>query len=108
MVQREAVPVFHCHQAVEKLLKAYLVEQDREAKKIHDLTTLRTEIKIDIPGEYVDIIDELQPHYLIPRYPDLPFSPQFSFTYNKKSTEDIFKKTRKLFIWLEKKLMQKK
>ncbi|OGL65420.1 hypothetical protein A3B21_01775 [Candidatus Uhrbacteria bacterium RIFCSPLOWO2_01_FULL_47_24] len=102
------VVVFHCHQSIEKILKAHLVEQDLEVKKIHDLTALRTATKLEIPEKFVQFIDELQPHYLIPRYPDLPFAPKFSFTYNRKNAEDILNKTKELFIWIENALMQKK
>ena len=31
---------FHCQQAIEKWLKAYLVKQGEEIRKIHDLTAL--------------------------------------------------------------------
>ncbi len=31
---------FHCQQAVEKWLKAYLIKQGEELRKIHDLTAL--------------------------------------------------------------------
>ena len=31
---------FHCQQAIEKWLKAYLIEHDEEIRKIHDLTAL--------------------------------------------------------------------
>ena len=102
------VAVFHCHQAIEKILKAHLVEQDQEVKKIHDLTTLRASTKLSIPEKLIGYIDELQPHYLIPRYPDLPFTPKFSFTYNRKNVDSIFKRTQEVFIWLTNELTQKK
>jgi len=31
---------FHCHQAIEKWLEAYLIKQGEELRKIHDLTAL--------------------------------------------------------------------
>lgn len=102
------VVVFHCHQAIEKILKAYLIEENHEIKKIHDVITLRTLAKIEIPENYQKYIDELHPHYLIPRYPDLPFAPTFSFTYNQKNVRQIYRNTKKVFIWLTKKLTQKK
>lgn len=102
------IAVFHCHQAVEKILKAHLVEQDKEIKKIHDLTVLRVTTGLTIPEKLVRHIDELQPHYLIPRYPDLPFIPKFAFTYNRENAEKIFLKTKELFVWIEGALVQKK
>ena len=36
---------FHCQQAIEKWLKAYLINQGEEVRKIHDLTALVLDCK---------------------------------------------------------------
>jgi HEPN domain-containing protein len=36
---------FHCQQAIEKYLKAYLSEHDKEVRKTHDLLSLYSEVK---------------------------------------------------------------
>lgn len=102
------IAVFHCHQAIEKILKAHLVEQDKEVPKIHDLTRLRVLSHLQFSVAQETMIDELQPHYLLPRYPDLPFASQFSYTYNHKNTHTLLTKTKKLFVWLETMLVKKK
>lgn len=102
------IAVFHCHQAIEKILKAYIVEQDKEVKKSHDLTQLRALTGLPITERLVQFIDELQPHYLIPRYPDLPFKSSFTFTYNRPNVQKILKQTQEIFLWLEQELTQKR
>ena len=101
------VAIFHCHQAVEKILKAHLVEQDQEVKKSHDLTALRVSTGLFIPEHIQQHIDELQPHYLIPRYPDFPFMPEFSFRYNRSNARTILDHTQTIVLWLEHAFKQK-
>jgi len=102
------IAVFHCHQAIEKLLKAHFIEQDKEVRKNHDLIQLRTEINLEFPKELSVIIENLHPHYLLPRYPDLAFRPAFSFSYTRSNTRKILSDTSKLFLWLERLLKKKK
>lgn len=102
------IAVFHCHQAIEKILKAYLVERDIAVTKTHDLSYLHAKVGLDLPVAMSDFIARLNPHYLLPRYPDLPFSSSFSFTYNRKNVLTIITETHTLFLWLEKRLSMKK
>lgn len=91
--------VMHCHQAVEKLLKAVIVKQEKEIKNIHDLTRLLEELDIDVPRELSEYVDELNPHYHTPRYPDLP-SRGPSFSYNKEIALYHISRTKELFVWI--------
>jgi len=102
------ITVFHCHQAIEKILKAYLIENDIPLHKTHDLTYLRSASRIKFPSKWIFFIDTLNPHYLYPRYPDLPFRPSFTFTYNRQNVLSILGKTEKLYLWLEKKITPQK
>lgn len=102
------ISVFHCHQAVEKISKAFLLERKGDAPRIHDITRLRVLTGLHIPDDIVEAIDTLQPHYLIPRYPDMPFDPSFSFTYNKENTTHILNLTKKVFVWINNQLEPKK
>ena len=62
---------FHCQQAVEKYLKAFLTFKKIEFKKIHDLTVLsKLAIKeIKNIGNYSDDLKLLNAYYIESRYP---------------------------------------
>lgn len=47
---------FHCQQAIEKWLKAYLIKQGEELRKIHDLTALVIDCE-----KYDPTFQELEP-----------------------------------------------
>jgi HEPN domain-containing protein len=61
---------FHCQQAIEKYLKAYLIEKDVPLEKTHDLVKLNGMIKkikdLVIDENKLDIINEV---YTESRYP---------------------------------------
>ena len=101
------IAVFHCHQAVEKMLKASLAEQGKEIPKLHNLVRLLALIEFSIPADSTLFVEDLNPHYLPPRYPDLGFHPKFSFTYNRKNVATIIKQTRIIILWLEKNIQVK-
>jgi HEPN domain-containing protein len=62
---------FHCQQAVEKCLKAFLVLQDTEPPRSHDLLFLKT--RCQSAGVFLDIDDtilsRLNPYAVEQRYP---------------------------------------
>jgi HEPN domain-containing protein len=62
---------FHCQQAIEKYFKAYLVENDKQVRKIHDLLKLYSEIK-NIKGWNIDeiLLEDIGKIYTESRYPD--------------------------------------
>ncbi len=92
--------VLHCHQGVEKILKAALVEHGEEVLKIHDLLRLMVLTKIVFTKKWDDFIRELDPHYVPPRYPDLP-SRGRSFHYDEVVAKSYLERTKQLFIWIE-------
>lgn len=102
------IAVFHCHQAIEKMIKASLNEQGKEVIRTHDLVRLLELSALPAPAPIAEFIDRLNPHYLPPRYPDLPFQPLFTFTYNRENTEQIINQTNETLLWLEKQLTSKK
>jgi HEPN domain-containing protein len=64
--------VFHCQQALEKLLKAILMErspQDR-ARRTHDLVWLAREVVPDIELAEMEFLRELAEEYVVSRYGD--------------------------------------
>ena len=97
--------VFHCHQAIEKMLKAVLINQDKEGPKIHNLVRLLALTGIKINKKINDSIENISPHYLPPRYPDMEFKSTFPFSYNSKSTERVLSATKKIILCLKKEIM---
>lgn len=98
--------VFHCHQAIEKILKTFIMEKGKEVKKIHDLITLLKDSGLDLPKEFQKYLEELNPHYQPTRYPDIPYKGPI-LRYNKEIARHHFNKTKEIFSWLEKKLTSK-
>ena len=68
---------FHCQQAAEKLLKAYLVAGGRPAPRTHDLLLLLEEVLTLESGAEVlrDRLALLMPYAVEIRYPDEWFEP---------------------------------
>jgi len=62
---------FHCQQAIEKYFKAYLAENDKQVRKIHDLVKLYSEIK-NIKDWNIDeiLLEDIGKIYTESRYPD--------------------------------------
>lgn len=95
--------VLHCHQAMEKLLKSVIVEKGKKIKRIHDLIILLEDSQLELPKEFRDYIDRLNPHYQPSRYPDIPYKGPI-LRYSKKIAKEHFYKTKEVFLWIEKKL----
>jgi len=74
--------VYHCQQAAEKALKAYLTLNDVPFEKVHDLTVLVEQCKkIDSTFEQlVDIAETLTPYATAFRYPGDILEPEESDT----------------------------
>ena len=68
---------FHCQQAVEKMLKAYLVANEHPAPRTHDLMVLLEEVLPIMPSADVlrDPLALLMPYAVEIRYPDEWFEP---------------------------------
>ena len=92
------VVCFHCEQAVEKALKAFLIKHHIEFEKIHNLETLRKMCsEVDISFEPIEF-GELNYYGVSVRYPDgMVEMPSFKkakelFELAEKITEFIFEK----------------
>lgn len=46
-----SIILFHCQQAIEKLLKALLIDRDIQVRKIHDLNKLLSFLKMKIGSQ---------------------------------------------------------
>ncbi|MBU0580111.1 MAG: HEPN domain-containing protein [Candidatus Margulisbacteria bacterium] len=85
---QEAI-VFHCQQAIEKYLKAFLIKNNVEYAKIHDLEFLIQEaMKIDKTFEKFIEIAELFNEYAVEiRYENIPLSKEDTLNSLDKITE---------------------
>jgi HEPN domain-containing protein len=65
------VAAYHCQQAAEKALKAYLVFYDQRVAKTHDVGLLLDQVTIIEPGfeSWRDMADRLTPLATLYRYP---------------------------------------
>lgn len=99
--------VLHCHQAIEKILKAIIVEKGETPIKTHNLVFLLQKTKLEIPEDFRNYIEELNPHYQPARYPDIVYKGPI-LKYNKETAQYHFNKTKSLFSCLKKKLISKK
>lgn len=71
---------FHCQQAIEKWLKAYLIKQGEELRKIHDLTALVIDCE-----KYDPTFQELEP--LVEGITD--FAVEFRYPGESATTEEV-------------------
>ncbi|MDO9577052.1 MAG: HEPN domain-containing protein [Candidatus Cloacimonadales bacterium] len=96
---------FMCHQAIEKILKAYFVfSKESQPKFTHRLTYLTesTDLEKILSEEQKYFIDELEPLNIEARYPthkDLLFK-----ELNADKCHTILKQTEELILWIKKKL----
>jgi HEPN domain-containing protein len=72
--------VYHCQQAAEKALKAYLTLKDTPFQKVHDLSVLIDQcIELDNSFEQISSISEiLNPYATVFRYPGDVLEPELS------------------------------
>lgn len=95
---------YHCHQAIEKNLKAILAERNEKIPKIHDLIDLLNKTKIKLPKEITNFIDDLNPYYHPIRYPD-SFQ-ELKDEFNKRSTSKSYKLTKETIKWIQHELIK--
>ncbi len=91
--------IWHCHQAIEKTLKAVLVEKGFKLRKTHDLIGLIADAEIDLSKSISDFIDNLNPYYNPIRYPDAALEAKLS--YSRNSCQSILKATKEVIKWLK-------
>lgn len=86
LLEREvfSTATYHCQQAAEKALKAYLVFRDQKAKRIHDLielTAMCCELDMEFKQLYDDV-ERLNPFATKFRYPSEFDIPDYNDTEN--------------------------
>lgn len=91
------------HSALEKLLKALIIEQGQIPSRVHNLLKLAGEALINNLQEDIKaFLDELSDSYIPTRYPD-DFD-ELEKKYNFETSSKIIYETERIFKWLEKKI----
>lgn len=94
---------FYCQQALEKIIKAGIIEFANERPpKIHDLFKLNQKAGIKIPKKWHKIMKLLTRHYYLVRYPDMVKA----YTGSRLKMTPIIKEVKELYQWLLKKFNQ--
>jgi len=107
-LQAENVPFdtvcFHCQQAAEKLLKAFLVGNGQKAPRSHDLLLiLERVLPLNAAAEQLrDALAMLIPYAVEIRYPDDWFMP------SEEDAKEAREAANRVLIWLENALPQSK
>ncbi len=95
---RYGASCFFSQQAIEKLLKAVIINKGKIHPKIHDLPKLAKDAELDLDDQKAVKLKLLNRHYYQVRYPDI----NKKYYTKKKTAEQTLKDTKELFIWLEK------
>lgn len=96
---------FMCHQAIEKILKAYYVHsKDKTPPFTHNLSFLAKESDIysDFSNEQKIFIDLLEPLNIEARYPS--YKEKLTRELDKNKSKNILTETRDLHQWIKEKL----
>ena len=97
--RRYAYVLFACQQAIEKTIKAVLVEQTGGLpRKIHDLVTLCREAGIALSPEQAELLGELTYLYIETRYPGM--NTDAAFAMDTEDAEHYWSQTKEVCAWL--------
>lgn len=95
--------VFMCQQAVEKILKAFhLQERSKDAPLSHNLVYLQSLLGLEPSEEHLKLLAELTTYYIEGRYPS--YKEKLSTLVKKEKSSDILKQTEELYKWLRQKV----
>jgi HEPN domain-containing protein len=92
------ISAFLAHQAVEKLLKAIFVMEDKKIPKIHYIDELAHQLELH--EDIVDNLSELTVDYVFARYPDVSECIPYE-EYTKEIAQEKVNLAKKIFKSLE-------
>jgi HEPN domain-containing protein len=100
---RYSMCVYCFHQALEKILKATIIERaDKLPSKIHNLDQLARETGLKFNETDLEDLAEITRHFWRVRYPDF----QKNVYTNKESIEPTVVKSRTIYKWVSQQLEQ--
>lgn len=97
---------FMCHQAIEKILKAYYVfSKNENPPYTHSLSVIAKDsgLFVKFNNEQLELIDTLEPLNVMSRYPDVKDRLFASLTVEK--CKRLLEETEELFKWIKQKLL---
>lgn len=98
---------FHCEQAVQKVLKAFLYFKGERFIAIHSCVTLNekcTEYDSNF-SKFKEYVRKLDQYYIPTRYPDaIPFPQIPSEIYTKEQAEDAINITKEIYEFIKSKI----
>jgi len=91
---------YTCQQAIEKIFKAIIAQQNKENLPIHNLNRLAelAEIQDDLTSDKFNFLAELTPYCIEARYGD--YKESLSEIIDKEKAKEIFEETKRIFRWL--------
>ena len=95
---------YMCQQAVEKVLKGIIAQQNKENLPIHNLNRLAqvAGIENDLDAEQFKFLAELTPYCIEARYGD--YRESLSEIINEQRAREVYAKTQEIFQWLYQKI----
>ena len=96
---------FMCHQAIEKIVKAYYQQElNQLPPKTHNIILLvqQSNLYDDFSDTQKAFIEVLQPLNIEARYPD--YRERILLSLNQDKCKNILQKTRELYTWIKEKL----
>ena len=92
--------VFHCHEAIEKILKGLWIEHTSQGvpPRIHDLPALAKQAGLRLTREQTEFLGKLADQYLPTRYGDVMVE------YPREAADNYYRQTEELFSWLRQQL----
>jgi len=104
------VCAFYSQQAVEKALKAVIIQETRQMPpRVHKLLELG---KIILSKEQIkeiyDAIKKVDPGYILSRYPEFGVDKTPAELVDKRMAQDIFDQAERIILWLQKKFEMQK
>lgn len=100
--RRYSASLFSCHQTLEKIIKAAIVEnKNKVPSKGHQLESLARESGIELPDKsWNGDLAEITRHFWRVRYPDFR---RYVYT-TKAKILPTYEKTKEIYLWLSKNL----
>ena len=93
--------VFWCQQAIEKGLKAVILEKAKEKAMGHSLVQLGKEA--EVPQEFISKLKKISPQYFLARYPDASEDVPYEL-YDEDITKEFLEISKEVLAWINNQL----